>query len=134
MRNTAPPAPTGTPDRIRHYIDGEFVHSLGGELFDVLEPTTNTVYVQASAGQPADVDRAVVAARRAFTDGPWARMPNRQRARVLHAVADAVERQDGALAAMESFDTGLPINPGPGAGPQGRRELPVLRRPGGRAV
>ena len=73
--------PTGLPDRIRHFIDGEFVDSVGGETFDVLDPVTNETYVQAAAGQQADVDLAVAAARRAFTDGPWPRMLPRARAR-----------------------------------------------------
>jgi len=101
--------PEGLPDRIRHYIDGEFVDSIGGETFDVLDPVSNEVYVQAAAGQPADIDRAVAAARRAFTEGPWPRMLPRERSRVLHRIADAVEAQDARLAELETFDTGLPI-------------------------
>src|SRR5687768_8442337 len=101
--------PEGLPDRIRHFIDGEFVDSIGGETFDVLDPVSNETYVQAAAGQRADVDLAVTAARRAFTDGPWPRMLPRQRARVLHRIADLVESRDARLAELETFDTGLPI-------------------------
>jgi 5-carboxymethyl-2-hydroxymuconic-semialdehyde dehydrogenase len=101
--------PEGLPDRIRHFIDGEFVDSIGGETFDVLDPVSNETYVQAAAGQKADVDRAVAAARRAFTDGPWPRMLPRARARVLHKIADLVESRDARLAELETFDTGLPI-------------------------
>ena len=101
--------PEGLPDRIRHFIDGQFVDSVGGETFDVLDPVSNEVYVQAAAGQKADVDRAVAAARRAFTEGPWPRMLPRQRSRVLHRIADLVEASDARLAELETFDTGLPI-------------------------
>ena len=101
--------PTGLPDRIRHHIDGQSVDSVGGETFDVLDPVSNETYVQAAAGQKADVDRAVAAARRAFTDGPWPRMLPRARARILHRIADLVEAQDARLAELETFDTGLPI-------------------------
>ena len=101
--------PTGLPDRIRHYIDGQSVDSVGGETFDVLDPVSNETYVQAAAGQRADVDLAVAAARRAFTDGPWPRMLPRARARILHRIADLVEAQDARLAELETFDTGLPI-------------------------
>ena len=62
--------PEGLPDRIQHYIDGAFVDSLDGDTFDVLDPVTNETYVQAAAGKKADIDRAVAAARRAFTEGP----------------------------------------------------------------
>ncbi len=121
---TSVTVPAGAPDRIRHYINGSFVDSVGGETFDVLEPTTNQVYVQAAAGQQADIDAAVAAAREAFENGPWPRMKNRERARVLNRIADAVESQDRALAAMESFDTGLPITQAQG---QARRAAENFR-------
>ncbi|MEJ6488918.1 5-carboxymethyl-2-hydroxymuconate semialdehyde dehydrogenase [Leucobacter sp. USCH14] len=101
--------PVGLPDRIRHFIDGEFVDSIGGETFDVLDPVTNENYIQAAAGQQADVDRAVAAAKRAFTDGPWPKLLPRERSRVLHKIADIVESRDAQLAELESFDSGLPI-------------------------
>ncbi len=101
--------PADLPDRIRHYIDGEFVDSADGATFDVLEPVSNEVYVQASAGAKADIDLAVAAARRAFTEGPWPKMLPRERSRILHKIADIVESRDSRLAELESFDSGLPI-------------------------
>ena len=101
--------PADLPDRIRHYIDGAFVDSQDGSTFDVLEPVSNEVYVQASAGKKADIDLAVAAARRAFTEGPWPKMLPRERSRVLHRIADIVESRDQRLAELESFDSGLPI-------------------------
>ncbi|NTW40406.1 MAG: 5-carboxymethyl-2-hydroxymuconate semialdehyde dehydrogenase, partial [Cellulomonadaceae bacterium] len=101
--------PRDLPDRVRHYIDGHLVDSVDSGTFDVLDPVTNEVYLQAAAGQRADVDAAVAAARRAFTDGPWPRMQPRERSRVLHRVADIVESRDERLAELESFDSGLPI-------------------------
>lgn len=101
--------PDGLPDRIRHYIDGESVDSIGGATFDVLDPVSNESYVQAAAGQKADIDRAVEAASHAFREGPWPRMLPRERSRVLHRIADLVESRDARLAELETFDTGLPI-------------------------
>jgi len=101
--------PDGLPDRIQHYIDGQFVDSIGGETFDVLDPVSNTTYVSAAAGQKADIDAAVAAATRAFVEGPWPRLKPRERARILNRIADAVEAQDAHLAEFETFDTGLPI-------------------------
>ena len=83
--------------------------SLDAETFDVLDPVTNEPYIQAAAGKKADIDRAVDAARRAFTDGIWSTAPPRERSRVLHRIADLVESRGDELAAMESFDSGLPI-------------------------
>src|SRR6478672_3964298 len=102
-------APAGLPDRLRHFIDGEFVDSVDSETFDVLNPSTNEVYIQAASGKQTDVDLAVAAAKRAFEHGPWPTMLPRQRARILHKIADLVESQDKRLAELETWDTGLPI-------------------------
>ncbi|SDY49353.1 5-carboxymethyl-2-hydroxymuconic-semialdehyde dehydrogenase [Amycolatopsis xylanica] len=102
--------PDGLPDRIRHYIDGEFTDSADGATFGVLDPVTNEDYLLAAAGKKADIDRAVTAARRAFTEGPWPKLLPRERSRVLHRVADLVESRDARLAELESFDSGLPIS------------------------
>ena len=106
---TTPHIPADLPERIRHYIDGKLVDSVSGETFGVIDPVSNRVYVQAAAGQPEDIDRAVAAAQRAFMDGPWPRMVPRARARILTAIADIVESRDARLAELETFDTGLPI-------------------------
>ncbi|KAA5835124.1 5-carboxymethyl-2-hydroxymuconate semialdehyde dehydrogenase [Saccharopolyspora hirsuta] len=101
--------PQNLPKRIQHFIDGEFVDSLDGATFDVLDPVSNQNYLEASAGKQADVDRAVAAARKAFDEGPWPRMLPRERARVLNRIADIVETRNERLAELETFDTGLPV-------------------------
>src|SRR5690348_11941833 len=101
--------PENLPASIQHFIDGHFVDSVGGETFDVLDPVSNESYVQAAAGQKADIDLAVAAAKRAFGSGPWPKMLPRQRSRILHTVADLIEARDQRLAELETFDTGLPI-------------------------
>lgn len=104
---TTPPA--GIPDRLRLYIGGEWVDASDGGTFDVLNPATNEVYVQAAAATKDDVDKAVAAARKAFLEGPWPRMLPRQRSRIMHRIADIVESRDDQLAALETWDSGLPI-------------------------
>ncbi|RKQ85323.1 5-carboxymethyl-2-hydroxymuconic-semialdehyde dehydrogenase [Mycolicibacterium mucogenicum 261Sha1.1M5] len=116
--------PAGLPDKIRHFIDGKFVDSVGGEEFDVLDPVSNETYIRAAAGQKADIDLAVAAARRAFTEGPWPKMLPRERSRILHKVADIVESRDAQLAELESFDSGLPITQAKG---QARRAAENFR-------
>jgi 5-carboxymethyl-2-hydroxymuconic-semialdehyde dehydrogenase len=101
--------PADLPERIQHYIDGQFVDSLDGDTFDVIDPVTNEVYITAASGKVADIDRAVAAAKRAFDEGPWPKMLPRERSRVLHRIADIVESRDQRLAELESFDSGLPI-------------------------
>ncbi len=116
--------PPGLPSRIQHYIDGSYVDSVDGDAFDVLDPATNEVYASAAAGTQADIDLAVAAARHAFDDGPWPRLQPRQRSRILHAVADLVEARADEVAALESFDAGLPITQAQG---QARRAAENFR-------
>ena len=121
---TAPTKPAGLPERIQHYINGQFVDSIDGETFDVLDPVTNQPYIQAASGKKEDIEVAVAAARTAFTEGPWPRMLPRERARVLMKIADIVESREDALAQMESFDSGLPITQAKG---QARRAAENFR-------
>ncbi|MBF4616020.1 5-carboxymethyl-2-hydroxymuconate semialdehyde dehydrogenase [Curtobacterium sp. VKM Ac-1376] len=106
---TAQHVPADLPARIQHFIDGEFVDSLDGDTFDVLDPVSNQTYLQAAAGKQADIDRAVAAARRAFDEGPWPHLLPRERNRILNRIADIVESRDSRLAELETFDSGLPI-------------------------
>ncbi|TWG07897.1 5-carboxymethyl-2-hydroxymuconate semialdehyde dehydrogenase [Saccharopolyspora dendranthemae] len=101
--------PSDLPERIQHFIAGEFTDSLDRDTFEVLDPVSNKPYLQASAGKSTDVDRAVSAARKAFDDGPWPGMLPRERARILNKIADIVETRGERLAELETFDTGLPI-------------------------
>ena len=57
----------------------------------------------------ADVDRAVAAARAAL-DGPWGRTPPNERARLLHALADAIVANRKELAELESRNVGKAIS------------------------
>lgn len=120
----APAKPAGLPERIQHYINGQFVDSIDGETFDVLDPVTNQPYIQAASGKKEDIEAAVAAARTAFAEGPWPRMLPRERARVLMKIADIVESREDALAQMESFDSGLPITQAKG---QARRAAENFR-------
>jgi 5-carboxymethyl-2-hydroxymuconic-semialdehyde dehydrogenase len=97
------------PDKILHFIGGKLVPSVSGGTFEVAEPATNQVYAQAAAGDVDDVDKAVEAAVEAFQLGPWARLAARARAKILNRIADGIEARGGEIAALETFDTGLPI-------------------------
>ena len=101
--------PSQLPDQVLHYIGGQLVPSVTGETFDNADPVSNQPYCQVAAGDVGDVDLAVTAAADAFATGDWSRALPRERSRVLHRIADAIEERDEDIALMESFDTGLPI-------------------------
>jgi 5-carboxymethyl-2-hydroxymuconic-semialdehyde dehydrogenase len=108
------PQPAGQPglalpEKIEHFIGGRHVPSVGGGTFGVADPVTNRVYAQAAAGDADDVDRAVAAAAAAFRAGQWAGLAARARAKILNRIADGIEARAASIAALETFDTGLPV-------------------------
>ncbi|CAN5568106.1 aldehyde dehydrogenase DhaS [soil metagenome] len=92
------------------YIDGRWGEASGSTTFEVVDPATGDVIARAADGQPQDVDRAVVAARRAFDEGPWPRISERERARILFAAAEIVRRERDTLAEIEVRDSGKPLH------------------------
>ena len=60
--------PENLPDSIRHYIGGQWVDSIDGDTFDVLNPVTNEPYITAASGKKADIEAAVAAALDAVGD------------------------------------------------------------------
>ena len=90
-------------------IGGERVEAADGRTFATLDPSSGREIVSVSQAGPEDVERAVKAAREALEDGPWASMPPAGRERLMHALADAIERNDEELAQIESLDNGKPV-------------------------
>jgi len=66
---------------------------------------------QIAEASPADVDRAVQAARRASDDrtGPWRKMSASERGRLIWKLAELVEKNIDELAELETLDNGKPI-------------------------
>ncbi len=93
-------------------VDGKPVDSLSGERLDVVCPSDGKVFASVPRAGAAGVDRAVQAARRAFDEGPWARMPAVERGRILTRLGLLVEKNGEELAALESRDTGKPARQG----------------------
>jgi aldehyde dehydrogenase (NAD+) len=52
----------------------------------------------------------VKAARKAFDEGPWRRMPASERGRLINKLADLVEKNIDELSALESLDNGKPFS------------------------
>src|SRR5262249_61464765 len=72
-------------------------------------PATGDPWVRAALAGEADVDRAVEAAR-AAVEGDWGRTPGTERARLLHALADAIVANRAELAELESRNVGKAIS------------------------
>jgi aldehyde dehydrogenase (NAD+) len=94
------------------WVDGKAVDSLSGERIEVVCPSDGKGFASIPASGAADVDLAVRAARRAFDEGPWGRMPAVERGRRLTKLFQLVEAEGSQLAALESRDTGKPVRQG----------------------
>src|SRR5690606_7608854 len=80
-----------TPDRF--FIDGKWVDAISENRIDVVSPVTEErLFSYPEAGAP-DIDRAVWAARDAFDNGPWPKMPASERAGYLRKVAEILTRR-----------------------------------------
>ena len=90
------------------YIDGGFVAAASGKTFPVYNPATGDVIAYVPEAEEQDVNRAVLAARRAFDEGPWPRMSPSERGRLLWKLADLVEQHTDEFAEIESVDNGKP--------------------------
>ena len=91
------------------YINGEFVQPEASATLDVIDPSTADVIARVPDAGAADVARAVRTARAAFDAGPWKDATAQDRGRVLFKLADIVRRRAGALAELETRNTGKPI-------------------------
>ena len=91
------------------FIDGQTAEAASGEQRDLIEPATGETFARAAMAGEADVDRAVGAARTAL-DGAWGRTPPNERARLLHALADAIQANRGELAELEARNVGKAIS------------------------
>ena len=88
-------------------IGGQFVDALDGSTFEVFNPHDGSLIAEVAEAKPADVDRAVAAAREAFP--AWSSESAADRGRRLLRLADAIEANADELARLESLDTGHPI-------------------------
>ncbi|MFM9608217.1 aldehyde dehydrogenase [Streptomyces niveiscabiei] len=86
----------------RHWIGGRRVAS--HSTFTDHSPIDGSALGEVSRGGPAEAEAAVAAARDAFP--AWAATPRAERARVLHAIADGVEKRLEDLAIVETTDNG----------------------------
>ncbi|MEU1789698.1 aldehyde dehydrogenase family protein [Streptomyces sparsogenes] len=89
------------------FIDGEFTPPTE-HLITTVNPADEQPLAEVSAGDEADVDRAVAAARRAFDD-VWSPMPPAERGKYLFRISRIIQERARELAVLESLDNGKPI-------------------------
>jgi aldehyde dehydrogenase (NAD+) len=87
-------------------INNEWVDAVSGKTFPAYNPSTGEVIAHVAEADKADVDKAVVAARRAFQS--WRNVYPGERCAKLHKLADLIEKHRDELARIEALNNGKP--------------------------
>lgn len=91
----------------RLYIDGAWQVPSGQGMAEVIDPATEQAIGRVPLGAEADVERAVMAARRAF-DG-WSRTPSSVRAGYITALAAQLKSRAAEMASVITDELGMPV-------------------------
>ena len=89
------------------YINGKFIET--SEKQNVLNPSTGKVIAQASVASEKEVELAIASARDAFDKGDWPKLPLDERKKFIFKIAQGILNKAGALAKLETENTGKPI-------------------------
>jgi len=89
------------------YIDGAWVPSSGSDTIEVVNPSTEQVIAAVPAGTPADVDRAVAAAKAAFQT--WGFTSKDERGKYVQAIAEGLAARSQEIAEVISSELGMPL-------------------------
>jgi aldehyde dehydrogenase (NAD+) len=93
-------------DYLNFYIDGAWAPPATPHTLDVINPATEAVAGRISLGAEADVNRAVAAAKRAFTS--FSRTSREDRLDLLNRIIAAYERRMGEMADAITEEMGAP--------------------------
>jgi aldehyde dehydrogenase (NAD+) len=88
------------------YIDGEFCDAASGKKVDSINPATEEPWARVARAGLEDTERAIRAARTAFDDGPWPRMSQADRAKIVNQIADGLQARAQEIAVIETQDSG----------------------------
>src|SRR5947209_5637336 len=100
---------TETVGREHLLIGGRRAAASDGDVFLTINPATGESVARVDEAGPADVDRAVRAARKAFDEGPWPAMPAAERGRILLRAASLIRGRLEPLAQLETRNSGKTI-------------------------
>jgi len=90
------------------FIGGQWVAAQSGEVSETYDPATGAVLATVPLAAPADVDRAVAAARQAL-EGPWSKFSPYERQTLLLKIADLFEENWERLSVSDTLNMGMPI-------------------------
>ncbi|MBU2020133.1 MAG: aldehyde dehydrogenase family protein, partial [Bacteroidetes bacterium] len=95
-------------EKIRNYINGQFLDPIEGEYLNNYNPSTGQVYSLIPSSSEKDVELAVLASEKAFP--LWANLPAEERGKIIQKIADGIEKRMDEFAKAESKDNGKPVS------------------------
>jgi betaine-aldehyde dehydrogenase len=98
------------PREFGFFVNGRSIEAGAREQFERRSPGHGVAVSRVPKCTPADLDMAVAAAREAFEDGRWSRIPAAQRADVLLRAAHIIRRRADEIAYWETLENGKPIS------------------------
>ena len=93
----------------RLFIGGEWVEPAGSATIDVISPHSEELVGRVPEGTPADIDRAVAAARDAFDNGEWPRLSPEERIAAVQKFSEVYAAHIPDMAAVITEEMGSPI-------------------------
>jgi betaine-aldehyde dehydrogenase len=94
-------------DRLENFVGGARVAPRSGEYVELMNPSTGEPFIESPVSGAEDVDVACATALGAFAT--WRRTTPSERSRALLRIADAIESRADELVAIESENTGKPV-------------------------
>jgi betaine-aldehyde dehydrogenase len=90
-------------------VNGKWVSTHTGKVWEVINPANQEVMAHVPLADGEDTREAIAAARRAFDKGPWRKMSQVERGKLLFALACAVREHAEEFAQLETQNSGKPI-------------------------
>ncbi|WP_066903595.1 aldehyde dehydrogenase [Millisia brevis] len=103
------PAADTAPTEVKHLIGDQWRSASDGASFESRDPHDGSLLANVARGSAADGEAAIAVARDTFDSGDWSDLSPKQRAVILHRVADAVDAHREELAELETRDGGKTI-------------------------
>jgi 4-(gamma-glutamylamino)butanal dehydrogenase len=92
------------------FINGSWTPATDGGRLDVISPIDGKLFTSIARGTPLDASRAVASARKSFDSGVWSRAAPAERKKVMHRIADLIEKHALELAVLGVRDNGTEIS------------------------
>src|SRR4051794_27288925 len=91
------------------WIGGRWTDARSGETREIVNPADGSVIAPVPEMAAEEGTPAGGAAGRAFGEGPWPKLPARERGTVLFKIAEAIRARAAAFAEADTRNMGKPI-------------------------